>query len=409
MKTKYSPIIFVIMICLALAAALYGGQTLFTRSAAQPAFAHVDGGKLGDVPGTGTAIAVDGVKDSIYADGLTAEIKYEKGDSSKEVAATGVVTMLCTDGYLYVFFEVSDADIVEPDASLQQSSPWRTDSCEVFVNEKNSSSENDVVQYRIDCSGWPCAYTRTGVAAYGPSAAGKYFEFAEVDTAKGYNAEFKIPLKTAGKNILAGNSTDAIGVNFQINDVNSTDFTLTWATVYSKYYDHGTDSWDVFAYPYVTLANNGLVPKPTEVPATEVPATEVPATEVPATEVPATEAPVTENPTEVVPATDVPATENPTEVAPATDVPPTENPTEVVPATDVPPADAPATDVPPTDNAATEAASATDKPADNTEGDNKDNTGKKDNKAAVIAVSIAGAVIVAAVIAIIVAAKKKKA
>ena len=390
MKAKRSPLglkrslILTLTLCRALAAALYGGQTLITRSLMQPALAHVDGGKLGDVPGTGTAISVDGVKDNIYADGLTAEIKYEKGDSSKEVAATGVVTMLCTDGYLYVFFEVNDADIVEPDASLQQSSPWRTDSCEVFVNEKNSASENDVVQYRIDCSGWPCAYTRTGVAAYGPSAAGKYFEFAEVDTAKGYNAEFKIPLKTVGKNILAGNSTDAIGVNFQINDVNSTDFTLTWATVYSKYYDHGTDSWDVFAYPYVTLANSGLVPKPTEAPATEVPATEVPATDVPATE----------NPTEVAPATDVPATENPTEVAPATDVPATESPTEV----------APATDVPATDNAPTEVAPATEKPADNT-----DNSGKKDNKAAIIAVSIAGAVIVAAVIAIIVAAKKKKA
>ncbi len=400
MKAKRSTLehkhsfILALTLCLALAAALYGGQTLITRSLTQPAFAHIDGGKLGDVPGTGTAISVDGVKDDIYADGLTAEIKYEKGDSSKEVAATGVVTMLCTDGYLYVFFEVNDADIVEPDTSLQQSSPWRTDSCEVFVNEKNSASENDVVQYRIDCSGWPCAYTRTGVAAYGPSAAGKYFEFAEVDTAKGYNAEFKIPLKTVGKNILAGNSTDAIGVNFQINDVNSTDFNLTWATVYSKYYDHGTDSWDVFAYPYVTLANSGLVPKPTEAPATEVPATEVPATEVPATEVPATEVvpatdvPATENPTEVVPATDVPATDAPaTEVVPATDIPATENPTEVVPATDVP---------------------ATDRPADNTDNDNKDNTGKKDNKAAIIAVSIAGAVIVAAVIAIIVAAKKKK-
>ena len=355
-------------IAVAIAAALYGGQTLFTALPLQPALAHVDGGKLGDVPGTGTAVAVDGIKDAIYAEGLTAEIKHEKGDAGKPVEATGIVTMLCTDGFLYVFFEVNDADIVEPDPELQKSSPWRTDSCEVFVNEKNSASENDVVQYRVDCSGWPCTYTRTGVAAYGPAAAGKYFESAEVDTAKGYNAEFKIPLKTAGKNVLSGNSTDAIGVNFQINDVNSTDFSLTWATVFSKYYEHGTDSWDVFAYPYVTLANGGLVPKPTEVPATEVPATEVPATEVvPPTDVPATNAPATE----VVPATDVPATD-----APAT---------EVVPATDVP---------------------ATDAPAEKT--DNKDNTGKKDNKASIIAVSISAAVIVAAIILIIIAANKKK-
>ena len=376
-------------IAVAIAAALYGGQTLFTALPLQPAFAHVDGGKLGDVPGTGTAVAVDGIKDAIYAEGLTAEIKHEKGDAGKPVEATGIVTMLCTNGFLYVFFEVNDADIVEPDPELQKSSPWRTDSCEVFVNEKNSASENDVVQYRVDCSGWPCTYTRTGVAAYGPAAAGKYFESAEVDTAKGYNAEFKIPLKTAGKNVLSGNSADAIGVNFQINDVNSTDFSLTWATVFSKYYEHGTDSWDVFAYPYVTLANGGLVPKPTEVPATEVPATEVPATVVPATEVvPPTDVPATDAPaTEVVPPTDVPATDAPaTEVVPATDVPATDaSATEVVPATDVP---------------------ATDAPAENT--DNKDNTGKKDNKAAIIAVSISAAVIVAAIILIIIAANKKK-
>ena len=244
--TRFLSLIFILILTLALTSALYGGQTCV---------AHVDGGKLGDVPGTATAVTVDGIKDEIYKDGLAVEIRYEKGDSGKEVAATGVATLLCTDGYLLVFFEVTDADICEPDPELQQSSPWRTDSCEVFVNEKNSSSENDVVQYRIDCSGWPCAYTRSGVAAYGPGAAAKYFEFAEVGTAGGYNAEFRIPLKSAGKNVLAGNSTDAIGVNFQINDVNSTDFSLTWATVYSKYYDHGTDSWDVFAYPYVTIAH----------------------------------------------------------------------------------------------------------------------------------------------------------
>ena len=46
-----------------------------------------------------------------------------------------------------------------------------------------------------------------------------------------------------------------IGVNFQINDVNSTDGNLTWATVYTEYYGSGTDSWDVFAYPYVTIAH----------------------------------------------------------------------------------------------------------------------------------------------------------
>ena len=63
-----------------------------------------------------------------------------------------------------------------------------------------------------------------------------------------------------------------IGVNFQINDVNSSDGNLTWATVYSEYYGTGTDSWDVFAYPYVTIAHyatasgSGLETRATQAP-----------------------------------------------------------------------------------------------------------------------------------------------
>ena len=235
--------------------------------------AHKDGGYLGDVPLTTEQITIDGEKDAVYKNGLTVAVKFEKNYSPVE--ASGVVTLLYSDGYLYAFFEVNDADLCEPDPELQKTSPWRTDSCEVFVNEKNSSSENDVIQYRIDCSGWPCTYTRQGLADYGPKAAAKHFEFAEADkpgnastgsdlgNSTGYYAEFKIPLesaKNAGDTVKGFASPDSsapleIGVNFQINDVNSTDGNLTWATVYTEYYGSGTDSWDVFAYPYVTIAH----------------------------------------------------------------------------------------------------------------------------------------------------------
>ena len=260
----------VFAICLALVGGLTPGLKFALRSEA-----HKDGGYLGDVPLTAETITIDGIKDSVYKNGLTIAVKFEKNYAPVE--ATGVVTLLYSDGYLFAFFEVNDADLCEPDPELQKTSPWRTDSCEVFINEKNSASENDVIQYRIDCSGWPCAYTRQGLADYGPKAAAKHFEFAEVDkpsggssssgsdlgNGTGYYAEFKIPLesaKNAGDAVKGVASPDSsapleIGVNFQINDVNSTDGNLTWATVYTEYYGSGTDSWDVFAYPYVTIAH----------------------------------------------------------------------------------------------------------------------------------------------------------
>lgn len=289
-RTSSAMRILCALIVFTLCMVLNGGLTPSLKTVMK-ANAHIDGGYLGDVPLTTEAIAIDGVKDPVYKNGLTVAVKFEKNYAPVE--ATGVVTLLYSDGFLYAFYEVNDADLCEPDPELQKSSPWRTDSCEIFINEKNSASENDVIQYRIDCSGWPCTYTRGGLADYGPGAASKHFEFAEADkpggtssgsdldkSGTGYCAEFKIPLEAAknagdavkGFDSPADTAPVEIGVNFQINDVNSSDGNLTWATVYSEYYGTGTDSWDVFAYPYVTIAHyatasgSGLETRATQAP-----------------------------------------------------------------------------------------------------------------------------------------------
>ena len=200
------------------------------------------GGYLGDVPGTTETIVIDGEMDDIYQYGLNVEIKYEK---DKPVKATGTAKLLYSGGKLYVFAKVMDEDVRDPDQEMRESSPWRTDSFEVFINLENDDNVYAVKQYRTDNGGWPSVYDQNGLKAYGPSAADKYFEYAAKKDVSGYCVEVAIPVDAEGKDI---------GVNFQINDVNTSAEELTWAMVYSEAVGGGTDSWSVAVYPYLSLA-----------------------------------------------------------------------------------------------------------------------------------------------------------
>ena len=84
---------------------------IFMLTAIIPASANVNGGYLGDVPRTAVKINVDGERDAIYNYGLAVDVKYEK---DREVMATGVVTLLFSDGTLYAYAEVEDSDVKEP-------------------------------------------------------------------------------------------------------------------------------------------------------------------------------------------------------------------------------------------------------------------------------------------------------
>lgn len=119
-----------------------------------------------------------------------------------------------------------------------------TDSFEVFVNEKNSDVEADIMQYRIDCAGFPSVYDRNGLAEYGPGNADSYFTYAAKSTDNGYAVEFCVPV-----------SAKEVGVNFQINDVLS-DGSQSLAMAPSKVTGAGAGSWTPGEYPYITIGGS---------------------------------------------------------------------------------------------------------------------------------------------------------
>ena len=204
--------------------------------------AHVDGGNLGDVPNTAEKITVDGKKDAIYGQGL--KVKIEQPTGTNEVKATADAWLLYSDGHLYIYAEVADKDIVDPTSDIQESSPWSTDSLEVFINEKNSDSDKDIMQYRIDCTGFPSVYNHNGLAEYGQGKADSYFSYGERSTDNGYAVEYSIPV-----------SSKEIGICLQINDVLS-DGTQTGAWVYSAVTGSGANSWTAGEHPYVTIGGS---------------------------------------------------------------------------------------------------------------------------------------------------------
>ena len=204
--------------------------------------AHVDGGNLGDVPNTAEKITVDGKKDEIYDQAL--KVKVDQPNGTSEVKATADAWLLYSDGRLYVYAEVTDKDIVDPTADLQESSPWSTDSLEVFINEKNSDDAADIMQYRIDCTGFPSVYNQGGLAEYGQGKADSYFTYAARNTDNGYAVEYSIPV-----------SAKEIGICFQVNDVLS-DGSQTWAMAHSDVTGSGANSWTAGEHPYVTIGGS---------------------------------------------------------------------------------------------------------------------------------------------------------
>lgn len=241
-----------------------------------PVMAHVDGGYLGDIPTTTEDITVDAVMDEIYNYGLKVDITSAL--DTNPVNSSAVAYLLYKDGNLYVYAEVTDDDVVIPNADDQANQPWVCDSLEVFINANNSAESTDIVQYRIDNEGWPCAYDQNGLAAYGADAAAEYFTFAEVDTDAGYNVEYCIPV-----------AVTTFGISFQINNVYSDGTAQDWAQVYSAATGAGPGSWNAENYPYVSINGTASLPAAeTEAPATETAAAEDTAAEDTTTTAPQT-------------------------------------------------------------------------------------------------------------------------
>ena len=236
--------------------------------------ASYDAAKVADVPKVPSAdlITIDGeMNDAVWADAVKVEINQFNGGTENDTHGTAY--MLWGDNTLYLFYDVTDPEIVPPAEDLQQNSPWNTDSVEMFFDFGNEHADL-VQQFRVDCSGWLSYKPEGGATSYGPDA-GKYFgDYAVKMDKDGYNVEVAVNLSEWG--LAEG---DAIGLQLQINDMTAANETGTTA-VYNMAQSLGAKSWDADLYDYVVLG------APLEVP-------EEPVEDAPVEDAPAESAPVT--------------------------------------------------------------------------------------------------------------------
>jgi len=233
-----------------------------------PVFAYQGNQSFGQVPVSGEAISIDGVKDAIYEQGLKIEInrlaeEVNEGDGSTNATAW----LLWRDSALYVFVETRDSDVVMEAGSPNAAEwPWLTDSVELWLDPGNWGEM--VWQFRV--------------SAFGAVQSHENVPFQGVANAVpgGYNIEFRVPIENE-----AGSS---LGISFQINEITS-----GWGTemtehteIRSLIFDEGSwtamPSWAPMNWDYITLSANEVnvpviaviaEPEPEDTPAAaEIPA-----------------------------------------------------------------------------------------------------------------------------------------
>ena len=205
-------------------------------------FASADGASLGKIPQSPVDIKVDAVKDDIYDQGLFIPLLRQLTPESADYGTKGESWSLFKDGVLYVFVHVQDNAIITPDPAKQENNPWETESVEIFINKDNSSDNANTLQYRIDISGWPCVYTQTGRADYGPANVKDAFKYAAKLGTNEYWVEFGIPVEGGT------NAGYKFGYQFQINDIN--DGGQTWKMSPSSL---SSSSWTAELYDYAEV------------------------------------------------------------------------------------------------------------------------------------------------------------
>ncbi len=230
------------------------------------------GESKGDVPKVPDGqITIDGkIDEAVWADALQVQIDtFNTG--SEDVGGTGTAYMLWTDGKYYLAVDVKDPDVVISTEDVQMSTPWTTDSVEMFFDFGNENA-GDIHQFRVDYSGFPSYYMNQSgdASAYGHEAAAPYFdEYAASLTKDGYSIEMLVNLDKYG--IKEG---DAIGLQLQINNILSDNPTAT-ASVYNMASSLGALSWQSDSYDYIVLGSELDIPEPeVEAPAEDAPAAE---------------------------------------------------------------------------------------------------------------------------------------
>jgi len=142
---------------------------------------------------------IDSAWNSIEAHKLTVS-------SNKSVSTTGTVKSMWSEDYLYVLAQIQDS-------VLNNSNPnqWEQDSFEIFLDENNGktgSYEADDCQYRISF--------KNDLSFNGENCNADHIQSAVKETGNGYIVEAKIKF-----NKVKGAENHLIGVDFQINDADS--------------------------------------------------------------------------------------------------------------------------------------------------------------------------------------------
>jgi LPXTG-motif cell wall-anchored protein len=249
-------------------------------------FGAADGASLGTVPQTTADIAVDATKDDIYDKGLYLELTRPITEGQADYGTKGEAWVLFKDGILYAYVHVNDSSIETPDPAKQESSPWETESVEIFVDANNSGDVANVLQYRIDVTNWPCVYTQGGQADYGPDMVKDQFKYASKLGNNEYWLEYGIPVAgtaAAGKQV---------GFQFQINDRNEAGSVQVMSPS-----SLGSSSWTAETYDYIVVGDVTAVEEVEVVeeltPAVDAGTPTTPAVTAPATTTPAPTAPQT--------------------------------------------------------------------------------------------------------------------
>lgn len=222
------------------------------------------GNELGKVPGTTTEIILDGVKDEIYAKALYVNGSLSQNGKS-EVTAKADYYLVYRPDALWIFCEIKDPTLLTQAADPKQPS-FKVDSIEVMLdptNEGQNIPEETPYQCRIDHNNLVSGrlgqkgsnlYLRSG----SENGTVNFFDAQAVKTNGGFNAEFKIPLKSIAKG-------GKIGINLCYNDWDKDDGkrVVLGSTV-------KVESWNPDKYDYVTFGDMIVEPTPTQAPAATV-------------------------------------------------------------------------------------------------------------------------------------------
>lgn len=200
---------------------------LITLAAISPVAAAPGKKNLGSVAKVeASALKIDGKKDELYDRGLNVKTEVNENGISADA------WLLWSDGYLYVYADVTDSKRDTIDEAAKKTAPWTCDSFEIFVDDDNDG-KNYANQFRVDSTGYGTWKDRNANKNYyTPDVIGSDFRYAAVDGKDGYQIEMRVPMTAKeGKEV---------GINFQINGGQATSYLVK-------------DGWNTPEYPYITL------------------------------------------------------------------------------------------------------------------------------------------------------------